>query len=126
MKRARTPAAELVLIRVPVVMTRADRDRLVAHCEDEVRSVGSWFRWAIRRAWRSRKPPRRQPDELLRVDPTLRNRVAVWARLTETERGQLEVLCADEGVAPSIWFRRRLAAHLGEVAPVPARRSRRG
>lgn len=120
-----THNSEPVLIRVPITMSRADRDRLVAYCEDEVRSVGSWFRWAIRRAWRSRKPPRRQPDEMLRVDPTLRNRTVAWARLTETERDQLEVLCADEGVAASIWFRRRMAEHLGEIDLAPARRSRR-
>lgn len=121
-----THNSEPVLVRVPVVMTKADRDRLVAYCEEEVRSVGSWFRWTIRRAWRSRKPPRRQPDELVRVDPTLRNRTVAWARLTESERDQLEVLCADAGLAPSLWFRRQLAAHLGELELAPARRRRRG
>lgn len=64
-------------------------------------------------------------DEVLRVDPTLKNKTVAWARLTESERDQLEVLCADEGVAASIWFRRRMAEHLGELEVAPAGRTRR-
>jgi hypothetical protein len=96
-------------IRVVVKMTKEDRDVLVAHCEDEVRTVGSWFRYQVQRAWRARRAPRRPPPYQRSQGDGVVRRIDVWARLTETERDQLEVLADDEGVSVSIWFRRRLA-----------------
>ncbi len=104
--------AELATIRVVVKMTHADRDTLVAHCEDEVRSVGSWFRLQVRKAWKVRRPPKRTPGYQRNQGDGVERRLDVWARLTEEERDQLDVLAGDEAVSVSIWFRRRLAADI--------------
>jgi hypothetical protein len=116
---------EPVVVAIPVSLTLREKARLSAYCEDEVRSVGSWFRHAIRKAWRSRKPPRRQPELMQRVERTGERRIQVWARVTETEYDQLQVLCADEGVWPSIWFRRRMEAQWREVSVPQVGRKRR-
>jgi hypothetical protein len=100
------------VIRVVVKMTKPDRDALVARCEEEVRTVGSWFRLQVQRAWRSRKAPRRPPPYQRDQGDGVVRTIDVWARLTDEERDQLDVLAGDEGVSVSIWFRRRLAAEL--------------
>ncbi len=78
-----------------------------------MRTVGSWFRLQVRRAWRTRRAPRRPPAYQRNQGDGVTRTVDVWARLTEEERDQLDVLCGDEAVSISIWFRRRMAAELG-------------
>lgn len=110
---------EPAIIRVVVKMTKAERDTLVRHCEEEVRTVGSWFRQQVRNAWRTRKPPKKYPAFQRNQADGHSRQIDVWARLTESERDQLDILCEDEGVSVSIWFRRRLPEQ------VPASRVKR-
>jgi hypothetical protein len=91
------------------IVVKGDRVSLGAHCEVEVRAVGSWFRLKVREAWRRRRPPRRPPPHQRNQGDGVQRTIDVWARLTEQERDQLDVLVGDEGVSISIWFRRRLA-----------------
>ena len=95
-------------IRVVVKMTKDDVKTLQRHCENEVRTVGSWFRLQVRRAWQNRKPPKKHGLYQRNANDGVSRQVDVWARLTEEERDQLEVLCGDENVSISIWYRRRL------------------
>lgn len=114
--------AEPAVIRVVVKVTKPERDALTALCEEEVRTVGSWFRLQVRRAWRERKPPRRRPAYKRNADDGVSRTIDLWARLTETERDQLETLAEDEGVSVSGWIRRRLETQLGPVGTGPRRR----
>lgn len=100
-------------VRIVVKVTKPERDALVARCEEEVRTVGSWFRLQIQRAWRARKPPRRVQEYRRKQGDGVSRTIDVWARVTDDERDQLEVLTADEGVSVSGWFRKRLEAELG-------------
>lgn len=112
-------------IRVVVKMTRAERDELVALCEEEVRTVGSWFRLAVKRAWKKRKPPRKVPTYQRNEGDGVSRQIDVWARLTDSERDQLDILADDEGVSVSIWFRRRLREWLAEHGSVLTKNKRR-
>ena len=116
---------EPATIRVVVKMTKAERDELVAVCEEEVRTVGSWFRLAVHRAWKKRKPPRKAPPYQRNEGDGVSRQIDVWARLTESERDQLDILADDEGVSVSIWFRRRLREWLAEHGSVLAPKKRR-
>ncbi len=100
--------ADPATIRVVVKFTQVDRDALFAHCEDEVRTAGSWFRLQVRRAWKTRKPPKRPPPYQRNQGDGVHREVDIWARLTETERDQLDILTGDAGVSISVWFRRQL------------------
>lgn len=102
---------DLATIRVVVKMTKEEVKRLKEFCDRDVRTVGSWFRLQVQKAWRSRKPPKKQSFHCFyqrNADDGLVRNINVWARLTEEERDQLEVLCGDENVSISIWYRRRL------------------
>lgn len=112
-------------IRVVVKMTRAERDELVALCEEDVRTVGSWFRLAVRRAWKKRKPPRKAPTYQRNEGDGVSRQIDVWARLTDSERDQLDILADDEGVSVSIWFRRRLREWLAQYGSVLTKNKRR-
>jgi hypothetical protein len=112
-------------IRVVVKMTRQERDELVAQCEEEVRTVGSWFRLAVRRSWKKRKPPRKAPPYQRNEGDGVSRQIDVWARLTESERDQLDILADDEGVSVSIWFRRRLREWLAEHGTLLTTRRRK-
>jgi hypothetical protein len=105
-------------VRVVVKMTKEDRDALAAHCADEVRTVGSWFRLKVRRAWAKRRPPKRAPEYQRNQGDGVSRNIDVWARLTEEERDQLDVLCGDEAVSVSIWFRRRLSEDIAQAGGV--------
>lgn len=101
--------SDRAVIRVVVKMTKAEQKALKAHCDAEVRTVGSWFRQQVRTAYAKRRKNARQAKTFQRnSDDGIHRGVDVWARLTEDERDMLEVLCNDEGVSVSIWFRRRL------------------
>lgn len=110
------------VVRIVVKVTKPERDALARKCEDEVRTVGSWFRLQIRRAWKVHKAPKRRPPYQRNADDGVSRKIDLWARLTETERDQLEILSEDEGTSVSAWFRRRLEAELGLVAETPRRR----
>lgn len=99
---------ECATIRVVVKMTNRESEDLKRICEKDVRTIGSWFRLQVRRAWATRKPPKKQQGFLRNELDGKKRTVDVWARLTDTERDQLDILCDDAGVSTSIWFRRRL------------------
>ena len=95
--------------RLVVKMTKQEAKALREMCEDEVRTVGSWFRLQVRQAWRDRPKNKKPAKTFLRNDPDGETRgTDVWARLTESERDKLDILTDDDGVSVSIWFRRRL------------------
>ena len=114
------------VIRIVVKVTKPERDALTRKCEDEVRTVGSWFRLQIRRAWKTRKAPKRLPPFRRNEGDGVSRHVDLWARLTDEERDQLEVLAADEGISVSGWFRKRLEAELGPAVETPRQRRRVG
>lgn len=119
-------------LRVVVMMSDEEHQRLLALCEDDVRPVASWFRVVVRRAWQARKPRRGAPGPFQRQeDDGERRRVEVWTRLSEEERDRLDVLAGEEDVSVAVWYRRRLredfAARLGgkRRAPSPGKAPRR-
>ena len=98
-----------------VRVTPPAREELAARCRAALRTVASWFRVQIRRAWRARGdgpiPARASSRRRKQVDGVQRH-AALWARVRGEERAQLDILAAEEGVSVSIWFRRRLDAEL--------------
>ncbi len=95
-------------VRVVVKMTKEEVAGLKKVCDDDVRTVGSWFRLQVKQAWKNRKPPKKIGFYQRNADDGVYRQVDVWARLTDEERDQLEVLAGDENVSISIWFRKRL------------------
>jgi len=122
-------ARDLVALRVMVRVTVPERDELAARCRAELRTVASWFRVQIRRAWRARgetpTPARASSRRRKQVDGVQRH-AALWARVRGEERAQLDILAAEEGVSLSIWFRRRLDAELARPPGGEAVRSAPG
>jgi hypothetical protein len=96
-------------LRVVVMMSEEEHERLLALCDDDVRPVASWFRVVVRRAWEARKPRKGAPGVFQRQeDDGQRRRVEVWTRLSEEERDQLDILSGEEDVSVAVWYRRRL------------------
>jgi len=111
--RATKPASRVTRpkrpLRVVVMMSDEEHERLLALCEDDVRPVASWFRVIVRRAWESRRPRRGAAGVFQRQeDDGLRRRVEVWTRLSDEERDQLDILAGEEDVSVAVWYRRRL------------------
>ena len=112
-KMTKKRQTECATIRVMVKMTKEDSAALRRLCEDEVRTVGSWFRLQVKRAWEVYSPSGRYPTGFQRnEDDGVKRMHDVWARLTETERDQLDVLADASGVSVSVWFRARLREDL--------------
>ncbi len=120
-------------VTVAVRLTAGELQLLEAFCAEDFRSIGSWFRRAVHRGWKTRETRRRKPSgtwrrrELGGEDP-----VSVYARLTVEERRRLDLICDEEGIAASEWFCRQLVEELGEPpaqrrrssAPAPTRSAR--